>query len=160
MKDVLIALVIALVGGSIINGMNEASSLGGSPEVESQTRGNSTGTTESLSNTVSVDEANFETEVIESQIPVLVDFYADTCAPCKKMEPILGELATEYQGSLKVVRIDVLRAPHLAQKYQISAIPVFMVFNDGKCEVSNTGAMPKGQLVSMFKPHIAETKAN
>lgn len=160
MKDVLIALVIALVGGSIINGMNDGSTLGGSPAVENQQSGHSTNTSESLTNTVSVDEANFEAEVIESQIPVLVDFYADTCAPCKKMEPILGELATEYQGSLKVVRIDVLRAPHLAQKYQVSAIPVFMVFNDGKCEISNTGAMQKNQLVAMFKPHIAETKAN
>lgn len=159
MKEVLIAFVIALVAGSILNGMNEGSSQGGSPSSNSAGSGSSTAGTaaESLANTVAVDETNFESEVIDSQTPVLVDFYSDTCGPCKRMEPILGELATEYQGSLKVVRVDVLRAPHLAQKYQISAIPVFMVFKEGKCEESNTGAMPKAQLVSMFKPLLNPT---
>jgi thioredoxin 1 len=102
----------------------------------------------------SVDESNFEREVIDSQTPVLVDFYSETCGPCKKMEPILAEVATEYQGTLKVARIDVLRAPHLAQKYQISAIPVFMVFKEGKCESSATGAMPKNEVVAMVKPYL------
>jgi thioredoxin-like negative regulator of GroEL len=57
---------------------------------------------------------------------------------------------------LKVARIDVLRAPHLAQKYQISSIPVFMVFKEGKCEYSTTGAMPKNQVVAMVKPYLGE----
>jgi len=153
LKEVLIAFVIALVAGSILNGMKEGPSQGGSPSGASASSGTTSGTAaEPLANTVSVDEANFESEVIDSQTPVLVDFYSDTCGPCKRMEPILGELATEYQGSLKVVRVDVLRAPHLAQKYQISSIPVFMVFKEGKCEETNTGAMPKAQLISMFKP--------
>lgn len=160
LKDILIALVIALIGGSILNGMNQSSGLGGSSASSNSLNGSPTTSADILSNTVSVDETNFESEVIESENPVLVDFYSDTCAPCKRMEPILGELAMEYQGSLKVVRIDVLRAPHLAQKYQISAIPVFMVFKEGKCEETNTGAMEKTKLVSMFKPLLqpVETK--
>ncbi|MBX9947772.1 MAG: thioredoxin fold domain-containing protein [Candidatus Obscuribacterales bacterium] len=152
MKELFIVFVIALVIGSIMNGSQEVGTLMGS---EPQSAQQSAPAEESLNRLASVDENNFDKEVIDSQTPVLVDFYSDTCAPCKKMEPILAELATEYQGSLKVARIDVLRAPHLAQKYQISAIPVFMVFKEGKCESSATGAMPKTEVVAMFKPYLS-----
>lgn len=160
MKEVLIAFVIALVAGSILNGMNDSSGQAASSASSTGAgNGSPSASAETLTNTVAVDETNFESEVIDCQTPVLVDFYSDTCGPCKRMEPILGELASEYQGSLKVARIDVLRAPHLAQKYQISAIPVFMVFKEGKCEETNTGAMPKAQLISMFKPFLVKEQA-
>lgn len=153
MKEAFIIFVIALIVGSVMNGSQQ---FGGASDSSQQTSQPNAAAEEALNRLSSVDESNFESEVIDSQTPVLVDFYSDTCAPCKKMEPILAELATEYQGSLKVARIDVLRAPHLAQKYQISAIPVFMVFKEGKCEYTTTGAMPKNQVVAMVKPYLSE----
>lgn len=157
MKEAFIVFVIALIIGSIWNGSQQP---GGTSSAPQQTPGaaQQTASEEALNSMASVDESNFESEVIDSQTPVLVDFYADTCGPCKKMEPILAEVATEYQGSLKVARVDVLRAPHLAQKYQISSIPVFMVFKEGKCEYSTTGAMPKTQVVAMVKPYLESQK--
>ncbi|MBA3855975.1 MAG: hypothetical protein C0507_03605 [Cyanobacteria bacterium PR.3.49] len=152
MKEAFIIFVIALIIGSIFNGSQQSGAGPDASQPQSQTE--QAATEEALSKMASVDESNFESEVIDSQTPVLVDFYSDTCGPCKKMEPILAEVATEYQGALKVARIDVLRAPHLAQKYQISSIPVFMVFKEGKCEYSTTGAMPKTQVVAMVKPYI------
>lgn len=153
MKEAFIIFVIALIIGSIYNGSQQS---GAAPDAGPQPSAQqSAASEEALNRMASVDESNFESEVIDSQTPVLVDFYSDTCGPCKKMEPILAEVATEYQGSLKVARIDVLRAPHLAQKYQISSIPVFMVFKEGKCEYSTTGAMPKTQVVAMVKPYLA-----
>lgn len=151
LKEAFIVFVIAMVIGSIMNGSQE---LGAIMDAGQQSAQQSTSTEETLNRMASVDESNFEREVIDSQTPVLVDFYSETCGPCKKMEPILAEVATEYQGTLKVARIDVLRAPHLAQKYQISAIPVFMVFKEGKCESSATGAMPKNEVVAMVKPYL------
>ena len=132
MKEAFIIFVIALIVGSIWNGTQPSGVTPDTPQQTQQTQQSMN--PETLNSMASVDESNFESEVIDSQTPVLVDFYADTCGPCKKMEPILAEVANEYQGSLKVARVDVLRAPHLAQKYQISAIPVFMVFKEGKCE--------------------------
>ncbi len=158
MKEAFIIFVIALIIGSVWNGSQES---GATPDGSQQPAAQqSAATEEALSKMASVDESNFESEVIDSQTPVLVDFYSDTCGPCKRMEPILAEVATEYQGSLKVARIDVLRAPHLAQKYQISAIPVLMVFKEGKCEYTTTGAMPKTQVVAMVKPYLSEQQAS
>jgi thioredoxin 1 len=154
LKEAFIIFVIALIIGSIFNGSQQSGAGPDASQPQSQTE--QAATEEALSKMASVDESNFESEVIDSQTPVLVDFYSDTCGPCKKMEPILAEVATEYQGALKVARIDVLRAPHLAQKYQISSIPVFMVFKEGKCEYSTTGAMPKTQVVAMVKPYVEE----
>ncbi len=158
MKEAFIIFVIALIIGSIYNGSQQS---GATSDVQQQSSSQQPAVSqESLNRMASVDESNFESEVIDSQTPVLVDFYSDTCGPCKKMEPILAEVANEYQGSLKVARIDVLRAPHLAQKYQISSIPVFMVFKEGKCEYSTTGAMPKTQVVAMVKPYLAGQQAS
>jgi thioredoxin 1 len=152
LKEAFIIFILALIVGSIYNGSQQS---GATPDASQQPSAQqSSATNEAINRMASVDESNFESEVIDSQTPVLVDFYSDTCGPCKKMEPILAEVATEYQGSLKVARIDVLRAPHLAQKYQISSIPVFMVFKEGKCEYSTTGAMPKTQVVAMVKPYL------
>lgn len=153
MKEAFIAFVIALVAGSIFNGMK-------APDDSASTSQSSSAQEEVLNRTTYVDESNFESEVIDSRTPVLVDFYSDTCGPCKKMEPVLAEVADEYQGSLKVARIDVLRTPHLAAKYSISAVPVLMVFKEGKCEQTVTGGQGKSQLVSMIKPYLdAETSA-
>ncbi len=148
MKEVVIAFLIALVIGSIINGSQEEAGANTQPQSAAATE-------QALSSTVAVDETNFESEVIDSATPVLVDFYSDTCGPCKRMEPILGEVANEYQGSLKVARVDVLRTPHLSQKYKVGPIPAFMVFKEGKCEQVMVGAMPKSELVAMVKPYLA-----
>lgn len=147
MKEVVIAFLIALVLGSIINGNQEEANASAQPQAGASTE-------QTINSTIAVDENNFDSEVIDSATPVLVDFYSDTCPACKHMDPIVGEVANEYQGSLKVARVDVLRTPNLSRRYKIGPIPAFMVFKEGKCEQVMVGAMPKSQLIAMFKPYM------
>jgi len=79
-----------------------------------------------------VNSDNFEKEVLEFDKPVVVDFYADWCGPCKMAGPILDRLADEFKGKIKVVKIDIDESQQLAQKYQVMSIPTVVVFNKGK----------------------------
>ena len=89
---------------------------------------------------------NFETEVLQAELPVLVDFYADWCGPCKMMAPVVEKLAEEYEGKLKVGKCNVDENMQLAQKYRISSIPAFMVFKNGEATVTCVGAMSATEL--------------
>lgn len=89
---------------------------------------------------------NFETEVLQAELPVLVDFYADWCGPCKMMAPVVEKLAEEYEGKLKVGKCNVDENMQLAQKYRISSIPAFMVFKNGEAAVTCVGAMSAMEL--------------
>lgn len=91
-------------------------------------------------------ESNFEKEVLESDIPVLVDFYADWCGPCKMMGPIVKAMAEKYDGRMKVGKINVDEEQALAQKFQVMSIPTFIVFKGGKAVGTFVGGMSQKDL--------------
>lgn len=84
---------------------------------------------------------NFEEEVLQSSVPVLVDFYADWCNPCKMMAPVVEKLAEEYDGTMKVGKCNIDENMQIAQRYRVSSIPAFVIFKDGKQLDSFIGAM-------------------
>lgn len=91
--------------------------------------------------TQQVSDADFETEVLKSSKPVLVDFFAEWCGPCKAMAPALEQVAGEMSGSVKVTKIDVDANPEITQKYQIQAMPTLIMFKNGEVIGRHTGAM-------------------
>lgn len=94
---------------------------------------------------------NFGKEVLESKIPVLVDFYADWCGPCKMMAPLIGELAETYDGELKVGKLNVDDSPEIAQKYSVMSIPMFAFIKDGALVESLVGAQSKSKLEAVIE---------
>lgn len=89
---------------------------------------------------------NFETEVLKSDIPVLVDFYADWCNPCRMMGPVVAKIAQEYDGRIKVGKCNIDENMETARSYNISSIPAFLIFKNGKPEASFVGSMPAAEL--------------
>jgi thioredoxin 1 len=88
----------------------------------------------------------FETQVIRSELPVLVDYWAEWCAPCKAMAPILDELADEYQDKLRIAKVNVELEPQIARQYGVRSQPTMMLFKNGTVEAQKVGAMSKSQL--------------
>ena len=95
-----------------------------------------------------ITENNFEEEVLKSEIPVLVDFYADWCGPCKMMAPIVKELAEKFDGKCKVGKCNIDENLKVAQNYRVMSIPTFIVFKNGEVVVTAIGAMSKNDLES------------
>ena len=96
---------------------------------------------------VHVTESNFEEEVVKSDVPVLVDFWAEWCGPCKMIAPILDEIAKEYGEKLKICKVDVDSNPDIAPKFGIRGIPTLIMFKDGNAESTKVGAVSKSQLI-------------
>lgn len=96
-----------------------------------------------------ITSENFEKEVLESNEPVLIDFYATWCGPCKMMSPIVEEIAKELEGKIKVFKVDTDEEQDLAIKYGIMSIPTFMVFKNGKVEKTAVGMRAKEELINM-----------
>jgi len=101
-----------------------------------------------------VTDKNFEAEVIKSDIPVLVDFWAEWCGPCKMIAPIIEELADELSGKLKVTKVNVDEAQELAAKYSIMSIPTLLIFKDGESVEQMVGAVSKDQLLEKINPQL------
>ncbi len=101
-----------------------------------------------------VEERDFEQEVLRSEQPVLVDFYADWCGPCKTMEPDVVALAHELNGKAKVVKVNIDRAKVLAQRLRIQSIPTTMVFQGGRVAAAEVGVLRKAQLRQMIEPFL------
>ena len=96
-------------------------------------------------------QADFQQEVLESDIPVLVDFFATWCGPCKMMSPVLEQLSEELEGKLKVGKIDVDEEPNLAGQYQLMSIPNFVIFKNGRAVDQIIGAVPKEQMMAKIQ---------
>ena len=107
-----------------------------------------------MSKEITVTDDNFDNEVLKSDIPVFVDFWAPWCGPCKMVGPIVEELSEEYAGKLKVCKCNVDDNTDTAAKYGIRSIPTFIVFKDGKEVNKSMGAVSKDGLVAIFKEFI------
>jgi thioredoxin 1 len=92
---------------------------------------------------VNVDSENFQNQVLESEVPVLVDFWATWCGPCRQVAPVLDQLAEEWTGRVRVAKLDVDTSQQLAIQYQVSSIPTFILFKNGRVADRMMGAMPK-----------------
>ncbi len=100
---------------------------------------------------LNLTEKNFDDEVMKSPLPVLVDFWAEWCGPCRVISPIVEEIANEYKGKLKVAKLNVDEAQELAIRYGVMSIPTLMVFKGGKVVNQIIGAMSKDQLIDKLK---------
>jgi len=101
-----------------------------------------------MSKPVAISDDSFEQEVLKSDTPVVVDFWAAWCGPCKMIAPILEEIAQDYEGKLKVAKMDVDANTKVASQYKIMSIPSLLFFKDGELVEQIVGALPKAQLVS------------
>lgn len=101
--------------------------------------------------TVKITTTNFEQEVLQSQIPVLLDFWADWCGPCRMAAPIIDEIATETAGKVKVGKVNVDTDIELAQRYRIASIPTFLVFKNGELAEKAIGLQSKEDLMNLLK---------
>jgi thioredoxin 1 len=100
---------------------------------------------------IALDDSNFENEVLQSPVPVLVDFWASWCAPCKAIAPLVDALANEYEGKVKIGKVNVDESPATPAKYGIRGIPTLILFKDGKMIDQVVGAVPKSQLEALIK---------
>ncbi len=101
-----------------------------------------------------LDEKNFETEVLKSHLPVLVDFWAEWCGPCKMIGPIIDQLSVELQGKMKMVKVNVDESPKLAGQFNVMSIPTLLIFKGGQPVDQIVGAMPKDKLLAKLNAHL------
>ena len=107
-----------------------------------------------MSEPVHITDDTFEAEVVQSAMPAIVDFWAAWCAPCHMIAPVLEEIAEEYDGQLKVAKLDVDQNPQVATQFGVMSIPTMILFKDGEAVERLIGYMPKERLLEKITPHL------
>ena len=107
-----------------------------------------------MSEVLHINDADFETAVVQSDIPVLVDFWAPWCGPCKMIAPILDEIAPEFEGKAKIVKINVDDNQLVAGQFGGRSIPTLLLFKNGQLVATQVGALPKNQLAAFINQHL------
>lgn len=103
---------------------------------------------------VHVTDDSFESEVLQASVPVLIDYWADWCGPCKMIAPILDEIADEYAGRVKIAKLNIDENPNTPPRYGIRGIPTLMLFKDGEVEATKVGAVSKSQLTAFIDSNL------
>jgi len=103
-----------------------------------------------MSNVIHVSDDDFETKVLQSDLPVLVDYWAEWCGPCKQIGPLLEETADEYAGKMTIAKINIDSSPDTARKFGVRGIPTLMLFINGEIEATKVGALSKSQLTAFI----------
>jgi thioredoxin 1 len=107
-----------------------------------------------MAHPVAISDTSFQSEVIDSDRPVLVDFWAEWCGPCKMIAPVLENIASEYSDSLKITKLDVDHNPQTSMKFGVMSIPTLLLFKNGEVVEKLIGFMPKERLLGKIKPHL------
>jgi len=108
-----------------------------------------------MSKPIDITQNTFKSEVVESDIPVLVDFWAEWCGPCKKLSPILDEIAEELDGKVKVTKVNMDEERTLGSLFQVLTIPHVLIFKDGKKVDEFSSVRPKAEILSRLEPHLS-----
>ncbi len=109
-----------------------------------------------MSELTEVKESDFQSVVLECELPVLVDFWAPWCGPCRMVAPVVEEIAQQYEGKVKVVKLNTDENPQIASQYGIRSIPTLMVFKDGEKKEMVVGAVPKTTLSNTLEKHLTQ----